>query len=191
MSEPRNDDLFAELVEPYRGELHAYCYRMLGSVHDADDALQETLLRAWRGLPALREGSSSRSWLYTIANNVCLTELGRRSKRVLPRDLGPAAEPHTPPGMPVAESAWVEPYPDDAFSLVDSSTCARRLRPVTTSSRRSSWPSSRRCSICHLVQHTRRDRDLGAGDLAVGRVALASDAHARQRPAGAGVLRLG
>ena len=120
MREPRNDDLFAELVEPYRGELHAYCYRMLGSVHDADDALQEALLRAWRGLPALREGSSSRSWLYTIANNVCLTELGRRSKRVLPHDFGPAAEPHTPPGMPLAESAWVEPYPDDAFSLVDA-----------------------------------------------------------------------
>jgi RNA polymerase sigma-70 factor (ECF subfamily) len=118
--EPRNDDLFAELVEPCRGELHAYCYRMLGSVHDADDALQETLLRAWRGLPALREGSSSRSWLYTIANNVCLTELARRSRRMLPHDFGPAAELHTPPGMPVAESAWVEPYPDDAFGLLDA-----------------------------------------------------------------------
>jgi RNA polymerase sigma-70 factor (ECF subfamily) len=92
---------------------------MLGSVHDADDALQETLLRAWRGIDALRDRSSSRSWLYTIANNVCLTELSRRSKRVLPHDFGPAAEGHTPPGEPVVESVWVEPYPDDAIGLSD------------------------------------------------------------------------
>ena len=90
---------------------------MLGSVHDADDALQETLVRAWRGAAGLREQGSARSWLYTIATNVCLTELERRKRRVLPHDFGPAAEPHTPPGQPVVESAWIEPYPDEAMGL--------------------------------------------------------------------------
>jgi RNA polymerase sigma-70 factor (ECF subfamily) len=92
---------------------------MLGSVHDADDALQETMLRAWRGADGLREASSARSWLYTIATNVCLTELTRRSRRMLPHDFGPAAEPHTPPGTPVTESMWLEPYPDAEIGLGD------------------------------------------------------------------------
>jgi RNA polymerase sigma-70 factor (ECF subfamily) len=90
---------------------------MLGSVHDADDALQETLLRAWRGAAGLRDTGSARSWLYTIATNVCLTELGRRSKRVLPTDFGPAADLQTPPGAPMAESVWLEPYPDESMGL--------------------------------------------------------------------------
>jgi len=85
---------------------------MLGSVHDADDALQDTLLRAWRGAAGLRDAHSARAWLYRIATNVCLTELDRRSRRVLPHDFGPAAEAHTPPGAPVAEAIWLEPYPD-------------------------------------------------------------------------------
>jgi RNA polymerase sigma-70 factor (ECF subfamily) len=108
---------FADLVELHRAELHAHCYRMLGSVHDADDAVQETLLRAWRGVAGLRAARSARAWLYTIATNVCLTELGRRSRRVLPHDYGPAAEPHTPPGAPVAESAWLEPYPGESVGV--------------------------------------------------------------------------
>jgi RNA polymerase sigma-70 factor, ECF subfamily len=90
---------------------------MLGSVYDADDALQDTLLRAWRGAAGLRDERSARSWLYTIATNVCLTELARRSRRMLPHDYGPAAEPHTPPGVPVAESTWLEPYPDETIGL--------------------------------------------------------------------------
>jgi RNA polymerase sigma-70 factor (ECF subfamily) len=90
---------------------------MLGSVHDADDALQDTLLRAWRGADGLRNASSARAWLYAIATNVCLTELARRRKRVLPQDFGPAAEPHTPPGRPAVDSTWLEPYPDDAVGL--------------------------------------------------------------------------
>jgi RNA polymerase sigma-70 factor, ECF subfamily len=113
------DREFAELVEPYRRELHAHCYRMLGSVYDADDALQETLLRAWRSLERFEGRSSLRSWLYTIATNTCLTQIARRPKRVLPLDYGPAAEPHTPPGAPVVESVWLEPYPDDALGLPD------------------------------------------------------------------------
>ena len=92
---------------------------MLGSVHDAEDALQETLLRAWRGAAGLRDAASARAWLYAIATNVCRTELTRRSKRVLPHDFGPAAELHTPPGSPITESAWLEPYPDEAIGLPD------------------------------------------------------------------------
>ncbi len=111
------DRNFADLVDPHRAELHAHCYRMLGSVPDADDAVQETLLLAWRGAAGLRDAQSARSWLYRIATNVCLTELARRGKRVLPHDFGPAAEPRTPPGAPIADSAWLEPYPDESIGL--------------------------------------------------------------------------
>jgi RNA polymerase sigma-70 factor (ECF subfamily) len=115
---PAEERGFADLVERHRAELHAHCYRMLGSVYDADDALQETLLRGWRGVAGLQRASSARAWLYAIATNVCLTELGRRrTARVLPHDFGPAVEGHMPPGAPVAESTWIEPYPDEALGL--------------------------------------------------------------------------
>jgi RNA polymerase sigma-70 factor, ECF subfamily len=87
---------------------------MLGSVHDAEDAQQETLLRAWRGLARFQGRSSLRSWLYTVATNVCLSAIERRPKRVLPVDYGPAAsDPHADPGTPSTESVWLEPYPDE------------------------------------------------------------------------------
>jgi RNA polymerase sigma-70 factor (ECF subfamily) len=92
---------------------------MLGSVYDADDALQETLLRAWRGLSRFHGRSALRSWLYTIATNVCLTQIARRPKRMLPIDYGPATDPHTPPGEPVVESIWLEPYPDETLGIED------------------------------------------------------------------------
>jgi RNA polymerase sigma-70 factor (ECF subfamily) len=114
-----DEDAYARLVEPHRSELHAHCYRMLGSLHDAEDALQEALLRAWRGLPRFEGRSSLRSWLYTIATNTCLNAIERRPKRVLPIDYGPAADPHTTPGEPLVESVWVEPYPDDKLDLED------------------------------------------------------------------------
>jgi RNA polymerase sigma-70 factor, ECF subfamily len=114
-----NEDAFRRLVEPRRGELHAHCYRMLGSVHDAEDALQDALLRAWRGLPRFEGRSSLRSWLYTIATNTCLNAIERRPKRVLPVDYGPAADPHGGPGEPLVESVWVEPYPDETLGLED------------------------------------------------------------------------
>jgi RNA polymerase sigma-70 factor (ECF subfamily) len=95
-----------------RDELHAYCYRMLGSVHDADDALQEVMLRAWRGLDAFQGRSSLRSWLYRIATNVCLDAIAARPKRVLPVDYGAVADPHDGAVVPLAETTWVEPYPD-------------------------------------------------------------------------------
>src|SRR5919199_6729330 len=115
-----DDDAFGRLVEPYRRELQAHCYRMLGSYADAEDALQETLLRAWRGLARFQERSSLRSWLYTIATNACLRMIERRPKRVLPIDYGPpAADPHAAPAAPLTESVWVEPYPDEGLHLAD------------------------------------------------------------------------
>jgi RNA polymerase sigma-70 factor, ECF subfamily len=110
---------YARLIEPRRAELHAHCYRMLGSVHDAEDALQNALLRAWRGLPRFQGRSSLRSWLYRIATNACLDVIARRPKRVLPIDYGPSADPHERPGEPLVESVWVEPYADDRLGLED------------------------------------------------------------------------
>ena len=114
-----DENAYRRLLETYHGELHAHCYRMLGSVHDAEDALQEASLRAWRGLAKFEGRSSLRSWLYTIATNTCLNHIARRPKRVLPVDYGPAADPHGGPGEPVVESVWVEPYPDETLGLED------------------------------------------------------------------------
>jgi RNA polymerase sigma-70 factor (ECF subfamily) len=114
-----SEEAYGRLVEPHRAELHAHCYRMLGSLHDAEDALQDALLRAWRGLPRFEGRSSLRSWLYTIATNACLTAIEKRPKRVLPIDYGPAADPHGGPGEPLVESVWVEPYPDEKLGVED------------------------------------------------------------------------
>lgn len=103
---------FAQLLGGFRNELHAHCYRMLGSVHDADDAMQEVLLRAWRSLSGFEGRSSLRSWLYRLATNACLTMIGQRAKRVLPVDLTPAAEVGEGLAEPLGESLWLEPYPD-------------------------------------------------------------------------------
>ncbi len=113
------EDAFRRLVEQHQGELHAHCYRMLGSVHDAEDALQEALLRAWRALPRFEGRSSLRSWLYKIATNTCLDVVGRRPKRVLPIDYAQASDPHLGPGEPIVESVWLEPYPDERLGLED------------------------------------------------------------------------
>jgi RNA polymerase sigma-70 factor (ECF subfamily) len=107
-----DEDAFRALVEDHRAQLHAHCYRMLGSVHDADDALQDTLIRAWRGLPGFDGRSALSSWLYRIATNACLDLIERRRKRILPADHGPPSEPTVENGEPLVESAWVEPYPD-------------------------------------------------------------------------------
>jgi RNA polymerase sigma-70 factor (ECF subfamily) len=112
-----NEMAYAKLVEEHRKALHAQCYRMLGSVHDAEDAVQETLLRAWRSLSSFQARSSLRSWLYTIATNVCLRAIERRPGRVLPVGYGPPADPHGPVGEPLVESTWIEPYPDERLGL--------------------------------------------------------------------------
>src|SRR3954467_8410888 len=88
-----DEHAFERLIEPHRAELHAHCYRMLGSVHDADDALQDTLIRAWRGMPGFGGRSALSTWLYRIATNACLDVIERRSKRILPADHGPPSAP--------------------------------------------------------------------------------------------------
>jgi RNA polymerase sigma-70 factor (ECF subfamily) len=110
------DATFEELVSRHRGELHTHCYRMLGSVQDAEDALQEALLRAWRALPRFEGRSSVRAWLYRIATNTCIDAANRRPKRVLPIDVGPPSDANDGPGPPLIETAWVEPYPDTALT---------------------------------------------------------------------------
>ena len=99
---------FRYLIEPHRSGLHAHCYRMLGSPHDAEDALQDTLLRAWRALPRFRGGSQLRTWLYRIATNVCLDAIASRRRRALPLDYGTmtdAGESH-----PASHTPRIEPY---------------------------------------------------------------------------------
>jgi RNA polymerase sigma-70 factor (ECF subfamily) len=90
---------FRALVAPLRGPLHAHCHRMLGSAHDAEDAMQEVMLRAWRALPTFEGRSSLRSWLYRIATNTCLTALEKRPKRVLPLDDQVGDELHEPAAL--------------------------------------------------------------------------------------------
>jgi RNA polymerase sigma-70 factor (ECF subfamily) len=95
---------FEQLVAPYRAELQVYCYQMLGSLQDAEDAVQESLLRAWRSIGGLDERGFVRAWLYKIATNRCLTAIGQRSRRELPVDVTQGTAP--------AEISWLEPYPD-------------------------------------------------------------------------------
>ncbi|QUQ66466.1 sigma-70 family RNA polymerase sigma factor [Kutzneria sp. CA-103260] len=97
-----DDAAFTRLVKPLHGELHAHCYRMLGSAHDADDALQDALLRAWRGLSGFEGRSSLRSWLYTVATRTCLDLAEGRARRALPMDYG-------------EDTAWLGPYPDARY----------------------------------------------------------------------------
>lgn len=92
---------------------------MLGSVHDAEDPLQDAFLRAWRGLQGLERRSSLRAWLYRIATNACLDAIARRPKRVLPIDYGPPADPRERPGEPLAETIWVGPYPDERLAMAE------------------------------------------------------------------------
>jgi RNA polymerase sigma-70 factor, ECF subfamily len=112
--EAGNPDRFAAETERFRRELLAHCYRMVGSAHDAEDLVQETYLRAWRSYAGFEGRASTRSWLYTIATNVCLTALQPRRIRVLPSGLtGPQDAPDGPPGhVAPGEVSWLEPLPD-------------------------------------------------------------------------------
>jgi RNA polymerase sigma-70 factor (ECF subfamily) len=107
-----DDDAFNRLVAPLRRELHAHCYRMLGSTHDADDALQDALLRAWRGLAGFEGRSSLRSWLYTVATRTCLDAVEARGRRALPVDIGPSSPRAVLADVPRHEVAWLGPYPE-------------------------------------------------------------------------------
>jgi RNA polymerase sigma-70 factor, ECF subfamily len=114
-----SEDAFRDLVEPHRRELQAHCYRMLGSVYDAEDAVQDALLRAWRALPRFEPRHSLRAWLYKIATNVCLDTIAKRPKRVLPPDYVPSTDGGQTAGAPAVESVWVEPYPDEQLDVED------------------------------------------------------------------------
>lgn len=103
---------FAQLVGPLRRELHAHCYRMLGSAADADDALQDALVRAWTGLARFEGRSSVRTWLHTIAHRVSLDAAERRGRRALPMDLGPSSDRARTDDPMLTEVAWLGPYPD-------------------------------------------------------------------------------
>jgi RNA polymerase sigma-70 factor (ECF subfamily) len=140
---------FVRETEPYRRELIAHCYRMLGSAHDAEDVVQETYLRAWRGYRNFENRASVRTWLYRIATNTCLTALGHSSRRVLPSGLaGPADDPHVEPEA-APNVAWLQVIPDswvnDPAAVVTSreSLRLRWWRACSTCQR-----SSGRCFCC-------------------------------------------
>ncbi|WP_051800087.1 sigma-70 family RNA polymerase sigma factor [Catenuloplanes japonicus] len=106
-------------LESYRPELTGYCYRMLGSAFEADDAVQDTMVRAWRGYAGFEGRSALRSWLYRIATNVCLSMLTGAQRRVRPMDLGPAGSGDaTSPGAPLGDEMWIGPIPDDPAAVV-------------------------------------------------------------------------
>jgi RNA polymerase sigma-70 factor, ECF subfamily len=110
---PASSEDFARLTEPLRPELLAHCYRMLGSVHDAEDQVQETLIRAWRSYGDFEGRASLRTWLYRIATNACLRALENRSRRPLPSGLGgPGQDPDTPLAASGSEVPWLQPFPD-------------------------------------------------------------------------------
>jgi RNA polymerase sigma-70 factor (ECF subfamily) len=145
-----DEQAFGRVIEPHRGELHAHCYRMLGSVHDAEDAVQDTWLRAWRSLGRFEGRSTLRSWLYTIATNVCLDQIAKRPKRVLPIDYGPSSDPHVAPGDPLVESVWIEPYPDEILGVEDGLAA-----PDATYERRESVELAFVAALQHLPANQR------------------------------------
>ncbi len=111
-------EAFNQLTEPHRGELRVHCYRILGSLVEAEDMVQETFLRAWKRLDTFQGRSTFRAWLYKIATNACLDTLAaNRSRRLLPQDRFLAADPQVPIVPPATEVTWLEPYPDEL--LVD------------------------------------------------------------------------
>jgi RNA polymerase sigma-70 factor, ECF subfamily len=106
-------------LEQHRAELTAHCYRMLGSPFEAEDAVQETLIRAWRGFGRFEGRAALRSWLYRIATNVCLDMLSGRERRARPMDLGPAREPEAANLSTLPEVTWIEPVPDGSVVPAD------------------------------------------------------------------------
>jgi RNA polymerase sigma-70 factor (ECF subfamily) len=145
-----DEGAFGQLIGSHRTALHAHCYRMLGSAQDAEDALQETLLNAWRALPRFEGRSSLRSWLYRIATNACLKMIERRPRRVLPIDYGPAADPHDPVAQPLVESVWLEPYPDTGIELED-----RRASPDARYEKRESVELAFVAALQHIPARQR------------------------------------
>jgi RNA polymerase sigma-70 factor (ECF subfamily) len=123
---------------------------MLGSFHDAEDAVQDALLDAWRGLAVFEARSSFRSWLYTVATNACLTAIRKRRRRVLPIDLGPAADPNRGLPEPLVEAMWVEPYPDETLGIADGFAA-----PAARYEQRESVELAFVAALQHLPTHQR------------------------------------
>jgi RNA polymerase sigma-70 factor, ECF subfamily len=140
---------YEELVRRHRGALHAHCYRMLGSLEDADDALQEALLRAWRSLERFEQRSSIRTWLYKIATNSSLQLAARRPRRRLSSGHGPAVAPQAPRD-PLSESVWIEPYPDEFLELED-----RTIAPAARYEQRESVELAFIATLQHLPPRQR------------------------------------
>jgi RNA polymerase sigma-70 factor, ECF subfamily len=119
---------FAAALEPLRLGLRLHCYRMLGSSHDSDDMVQETMLRAWGARDALEDPSRIKPWLYRIATNACIDELARRSRRAMAPALGPASPGDAfPPAAPIDDAAWLEPMPDAWLAGCEQDPEARYL----------------------------------------------------------------
>ena len=114
-----DNQAFRLLIEPHLRELLVHCYRMLGSLDDADDAVQETLLKAWRGLVGFQGRSTLRAWLYRIATNICLDALDHRARRILPTASGGSADAHQPPDPEDPEAPWLQPFPDVLLEVAD------------------------------------------------------------------------
>ena len=112
-----DEGAFAALTERYRRQLQVHCYRMLGSLEDAEDVVQTTFLRAWRKRASFQGRSTFRAWLYQIATNACLDALTHRSRRVLPPEVAPAADPRVAP-LPAADLPWLQPYPDRLLEAI-------------------------------------------------------------------------
>ncbi len=116
---------FSGLTEPYRHELQLHCYRILGSLQDAEDIVQETLLRAWRRLDTYEGRAPLRAWLYKIATNACFDALDKRPRRVVPAAQYAPADPRQPFAPPITEPIWLEPYPDDLIDEPETGPEAR------------------------------------------------------------------
>jgi RNA polymerase sigma-70 factor (ECF subfamily) len=119
------EDAFVTLVERHRNELRLHCYRMLGSSHDSDDMLQETMIRAWRAKDGVQDAANLRAWLYRIATNVCLDELSRRRVRRLPDEAGPSSTATSVDTTTADLEAFIEPCPDAWFTGVSADPAAR------------------------------------------------------------------
>ena len=129
-------------LEQHRAELTGYCYRMLGSSFEAEDAVQDTMVRAWRSLDRFQGRSSLRSWLYSIATNVCLDQLNGRQRRARPVDMGPATEAEAGVGPTLPESVWLQPIPD-----------GRTLAPETDPAEQAQARESLRLAFVAALQH--------------------------------------
>jgi RNA polymerase sigma-70 factor, ECF subfamily len=126
------DDISA-LIEPYRRELLLHCYRLTGSLHDAEDVVQETMLRAWQRFDTFKGASSLRTWLYTIATNACLDVLKKRPPRTLPQASFSATDLHRPFAEARAEASWLEPFPDSWLAEAAEDPEARYTRHESVS----------------------------------------------------------